>query len=424
MIIHNPQFMSKSINPTTNQKVIPLKQSIFMEQLKQYKPNIYQLFYDSNIDLDTKACKTKKYKHKTKNKKPIVETATFDNGKIIFSAPPSVTNNTKSCKADEINHNECLTITDNLLNTRQKAKIFVNVITNNSHLVTDIRMLDGFVSATKLCKSAGKEWKHYNENQNTKKFLNMLAIEMKILSIDLVKSKKGGNILEQGTWVHPDVAIHLAQWCLPLFSAKFIKQYTTEQITIKELQLAFKPLYEDTYLSTYSDKNVLYIGYLGKNIDANEHIFKLGLTNRIFMRQLEHIKFFGSFTLIFLIESDNNKKCEQLIKNELKSRKLNRESFDNKSSIELFTINEANNIGKIKQLFTDIVKLNPLPALTDANNKIKSLEESINIREKTLDIELIKTQTLNDECKIKQMELQYKLAELEIKKIELIKTNS
>jgi KilA-N domain len=82
------------------------------------------------------------------------------------------------------------------------------------------RPKDGYINATAMCQAAGKEFKHYNENRTTKDFLTALSPEVGIPTSILVQSMKGGDIRFQGTWVHPQVAIHLAQWLSPKFAVQ------------------------------------------------------------------------------------------------------------------------------------------------------------------------------------------------------------
>jgi len=37
---------------------------------------------------------------------------------------------------------------------------------------------------------------------------------------ELIQSFKGGRAENQGTWVHPDIAINLAQWLSPKFAVQ------------------------------------------------------------------------------------------------------------------------------------------------------------------------------------------------------------
>lgn len=81
------------------------------------------------------------------------------------------------------------------------------------------RSSDGYINATALCQAAGKRIGHYLENSSTKGFLAELAADVGIPTSQLIQVLKGGDG-QQGTWVHPQVAIHLGQW----LSAKFAVQ--------------------------------------------------------------------------------------------------------------------------------------------------------------------------------------------------------
>tara|TARA_Y100000389_G_scaffold14546_1_gene12894 strand:- start:4731 stop:5129 length:399 start_codon:yes stop_codon:yes gene_type:complete len=96
-----------------------------------------------------------------------------------------------------------------------------NNIFNKSLVVSDGTFInipireDGYINATALCKAGGKQWKHYFENEQTKKYINALILKVGIPSNKIIESKKGRY---GGTWVHRKVAIHLAQWISPEFS--------------------------------------------------------------------------------------------------------------------------------------------------------------------------------------------------------------
>lgn len=85
------------------------------------------------------------------------------------------------------------------------------------------RSSDGYMNATAMCAAAGKQWGHYNENSGAKAFLAALEADIGIPISELIKSVKGGTPHLQGTWVHPQVAIHLAQWLSPEFAVKVSK---------------------------------------------------------------------------------------------------------------------------------------------------------------------------------------------------------
>jgi hypothetical protein len=89
--------------------------------------------------------------------------------------------------------------------------------------IVTLRQRDGYINATAMCKAAGRAFKHYNENKQTRAFLTELSIEVGIPTSALVQSVSGGDPASQGTWVHPQVAINLAQWLSPKFAVRVSK---------------------------------------------------------------------------------------------------------------------------------------------------------------------------------------------------------
>lgn len=85
------------------------------------------------------------------------------------------------------------------------------------------RSKDGYIDATAMCRIAGKLWADYSRLAATQAFFGALEADMGIPISDLVQSSKGGDPRLQGTWVHPQVAIHLAQWLSPEFAVKVSK---------------------------------------------------------------------------------------------------------------------------------------------------------------------------------------------------------
>ena len=85
------------------------------------------------------------------------------------------------------------------------------------------RANDGYVNATAMCKIAGKNFADYNRLSSTQDYFRALNSDMGIPISELIQVVKGGNPELQGTWVHPHVAIHLAQWLSPEFAVKVSK---------------------------------------------------------------------------------------------------------------------------------------------------------------------------------------------------------
>ena len=86
------------------------------------------------------------------------------------------------------------------------------------------RPRDGYVNATRLCKTAGKLFGTYHQNKQTKEYLEALSLDIGIPISNLIQTIRGrGDRLEQGTWVHPQVATHLAQWLSQKFAVQVNK---------------------------------------------------------------------------------------------------------------------------------------------------------------------------------------------------------
>ena len=107
-----------------------------------------------------------------------------------------------------------------MLSTISKANEFVFALKgeNNQDIVTEIRMKDGFINATKLCKSAGKLWADYYRLKKTQAFLNEICKNIGNNIDDIINIAESGS--HSGTWVHPQVATNLALWCSVKFGAK------------------------------------------------------------------------------------------------------------------------------------------------------------------------------------------------------------
>ncbi len=80
------------------------------------------------------------------------------------------------------------------------------------------RLMDGYINATELCQASGKSFADYSRLKSTNDFINELSSDMGIPISELIQIVRGGVSRFQGTWVHPQVAINLAQWASPKFA--------------------------------------------------------------------------------------------------------------------------------------------------------------------------------------------------------------
>jgi len=82
------------------------------------------------------------------------------------------------------------------------------------------RVKDGYINATAMCKAAGKEWSKYHQSSVTHAFFSALEKSLGISRDQIVQSIANGPNNLRGTWVHPQVAINLAQWLSPEFAVQ------------------------------------------------------------------------------------------------------------------------------------------------------------------------------------------------------------
>ncbi len=92
------------------------------------------------------------------------------------------------------------------------------------------RVTDGYINATILCQACGRELSTYLRSQDTSLFLDELSRSLQICRDLLIQKTGTGANDRRGTWVHPRVAIHLAQWCSPKF-AVLVTQWVYEWMT-------------------------------------------------------------------------------------------------------------------------------------------------------------------------------------------------
>jgi hypothetical protein len=166
----------------------------------------------------------------------------------------------------------------------------------------EYRHEDGYINVTNLCKAGGKQFKNWNSIMKTKAFLKALSSSVEISASELIKYKSGSNS-ERATWVHPQVAINIAQWISPEFDVKVsgwvyeimvtgkvdvknTKTYLQLQEENKGHQLRIK-LLENKYLkrhkrTDYKANNVIYV--LATESTKRNNIYILGKASNLTSR--------------------------------------------------------------------------------------------------------------------------------------------
>ena len=85
------------------------------------------------------------------------------------------------------------------------------VLINESGLYSLILRPDGFVNATQLCKAGKKLFADWKRMESTQELIQALKSSMGIHIDLLIDTKMTGKNEERGSWIHPDLAVQLAQ---------------------------------------------------------------------------------------------------------------------------------------------------------------------------------------------------------------------
>ena len=117
---------------------------------------------------------------------------------------------------------------DNKLTTLE-IKEFKLKLENDKEILIPVRS-DGYVNATILCNSAGKRIDNWMRLNSTKQLFEKFC---KYLSSEGVKSIVSLQGKYGGTFIHPDIAIQLAQWCSPSFAIQVSRWVRELMITGK-----------------------------------------------------------------------------------------------------------------------------------------------------------------------------------------------
>lgn len=196
---------------------------------------------------------------------------------------------------------------------------------------------DGMINATQMCKAGGKEFSNWYKSNSTKELIETL--EKQIINSDLpngrsqlIEIKKGNSSLfEQGSWIHPDLAVQLAQWISPDFALQ-VSRWTREliltgnvnlenertELELMQIQKDYKEL-KSKYRQmlqkkTYHKFKTGPAFYIISDIDSKSVRFKPGFDGvDINNRLQQHRSSLPGCKLEFLIYSDNANLIETLV---------------------------------------------------------------------------------------------------------------
>ena len=176
-------------------------------------------------ELRTKDCLIIQFKEKEKQKDEYIskleELLNKANQTIeeIAKQPKTTNNNSDSDEELPLTVREKIDDAIDTIDVIDKEEVFsVSTVTLNNVVITS-RHPDHYVNATELCQEGGKKFNDWNRLDTTKDLINQLESDTGITAPLLVESKRGQTSkFKQGSWIHPDLAIQLAQWISPSFA--------------------------------------------------------------------------------------------------------------------------------------------------------------------------------------------------------------
>jgi hypothetical protein len=229
-----------------------------------------------------------------------------------------------------------------------------------NNVVITSRSEDNYINATQLCQAGSKKFSHWYSLDITKQLINELASDAGIPASQLIDVKKGNsNEIIQGSWIHPDLAIQLAQWLSPKFAiqvSRWIRQLFTNGKVETKLQLANDKikLLENTYLKkhkrdNYPNKNVIYMLTTEHNLKNRTYIIgkTKNLKNRlsVYNKTCDH-------QVIYYKECSNEDTLnliELMVLNKLKQ-------YQEKANRDRFILPIENNISLFINVIEDCIK--------------------------------------------------------------------
>lgn len=72
---------------------------------------------------------------------------------------------------------------------------------------------NGYINATKLCKDGKKEFFNWYKNKDSKELIDELKSSLHKRRELLIFKNMKGKYITRGTYVHPELIIHIASWC-------------------------------------------------------------------------------------------------------------------------------------------------------------------------------------------------------------------
>lgn len=158
-------------------------------------------------------------------------------------------------------------------------------------LVTDAGLVpislrpDGYINITQIAKAAGKLVGNWVKAQDTQEYLAALSLDIPIeISTLLVTVQGRGDVVEQGTWAHPEVAIDFAAWCNKKFKIQ-VNRWINELRTTGHVDLrhtAANPIAAAIqYLDQQHNGLVLHVDFIERKLVTRVEQVEHSVHNRV-----------------------------------------------------------------------------------------------------------------------------------------------
>lgn len=89
----------------------------------------------------------------------------------------------------------------------------VRIYTDGSvELMVEFKLIDGQVYANANTMADSKKLENWKASPNTKRYVEALKLKDSLKSRELILSKRGGEDLGGGTWIHEKLILNLARY--------------------------------------------------------------------------------------------------------------------------------------------------------------------------------------------------------------------
>ena len=158
------------------------------------------------------------------------------------------------------------------------------------------RPSDCYINATQLCKAGKREFKKWNEMKESKEFVKELSKRLDLSRTELIQIVNDKDI--RFTWVHPQIAIDIAQWISPEFRANVstwieellntgsvsIGQPINTFRSLNEFEREARQLEQSLIVDEYTSYTCIYMAYIGRGL------VKIGFSDgNITSRNFKHL---------------------------------------------------------------------------------------------------------------------------------------